>query len=242
MELRDKAWAALAPACEPSLSPIHTIHPTNNPNGSGGACGVERGPAHDVLSLASNHRTTAFRARHEAPTLAVWPQELQAKMRQKDVIEEEIGAISEYLEDDLPTSREPRPPEQRHHARKGANNGGCWQSQGVPGLHGGLVDREGFPRPRPRLYCESQPSLSPLSTPLLTVSPSLHHCSIASPPPRGLVPQHPPMSINPPIHPPRHCWTLPGLTWTCMPSAPRGSASHVSLPCRVPFRLSMPAS
>jgi 26S proteasome regulatory subunit N4 len=44
-------------------------------------------------------------------------QELKAKMQQKDAIEDEITAISEYLE-----------------------------GQGVPGLHGGLTDREGFPR------------------------------------------------------------------------------------------------
>merc|ERR1711998_309631 len=43
--------------------------------------------------------------------------ELKSKMRQKDQIEAEIIALSEYL-----------------------------QSQGVPGLHGGLVDSEGFPR------------------------------------------------------------------------------------------------
>merc|ERR1711998_270390 len=43
--------------------------------------------------------------------------ELKSKMREKDAVEAEIVALSEYLE-----------------------------TQGVPGLHGGLVDAEGFPR------------------------------------------------------------------------------------------------
>lgn len=44
-------------------------------------------------------------------------EEMKQKMNQKDMFEEEMAALSEYL-----------------------------QSQGVPGLHGGLVDSEGFPR------------------------------------------------------------------------------------------------
>ena len=68
---------------------------------------------------------------------------LRADIKIKDDIESEIAAIDDYLKartqphSSLLVSRPPT---------LAALTVAVWQSNGVPGLHGGLVDAEGFPR------------------------------------------------------------------------------------------------
>ena len=68
-------------------------------------------------------------------------QDLRADIKIKDDIESEIAAIDDYLKarthSSLLVSRPPT---------LAALTVAVWQSNGVPGLHGGLVDAEGFPR------------------------------------------------------------------------------------------------